>query len=56
VFDRPNVALYVPPMLWLELEDFSQNAVCVVLASDLYSEADYIRDREEFIRLSGVGK
>jgi len=53
VLDRPNMALYVPPMLWLDLDDFSQDAVCVVLVSDLYSEADYIRDRDTFVRLSG---
>jgi hypothetical protein len=39
-------------MLWLELEDFSADAVCMVLTSDLYSEADYIRDRGEFLRLT----
>jgi dTDP-4-dehydrorhamnose 3,5-epimerase-like enzyme len=56
LLDRPNLALYVPPMLWLELDDFSQDAVCVVLVSDVYSEADYIRDRDEFLRLSGEVK
>jgi hypothetical protein len=50
--DRPSTALHVPPMLWLELENFSTDAVCMVLTSDLYSEADYIRDRGEFLRLT----
>jgi dTDP-4-dehydrorhamnose 3,5-epimerase-like enzyme len=52
--DRPDRALYAPPMLWLELNDFSKGAVCMVLVSDLYAEADYIRDRDEFLRFSGA--
>jgi dTDP-4-dehydrorhamnose 3,5-epimerase-like enzyme len=52
LLDRPNLALYAPPMLWLELCDFSGDAVCLVLTSDVYSEADYIRDRAEFLRLT----
>ena len=42
---RPDRALYVAPMRWLELSDFSQGAVCLVLASAEYEEQDYIRDR-----------
>jgi dTDP-4-dehydrorhamnose 3,5-epimerase-like enzyme len=42
--------LYMGPMVWHELLDFSPDAVCVVLASDHFDEADYIRDREEFRR------
>ena len=52
LLDRPNLALYAPPMLWLELRDFSEHAVCIVLVSDVYSESDYIRDRTEFLRLT----
>jgi len=52
VLDRPSLALHAPPMLWLELEDFSTDAVCMVLASDVYAEPDYIRDRAEFLRLA----
>lgn len=52
MLDRPTRALHIPPMLWLELTDFTPGAVCLVLASDLYAEADYIRSRDEFIRLT----
>jgi dTDP-4-dehydrorhamnose 3,5-epimerase-like enzyme len=52
LLDRPSLALYVPPMLWLELEEFSAGAICMVLASDIYQESDYIRDRAEFLRLT----
>lgn len=48
VLDRPFRGLFVPPGLWRELEDFSSGAVCLVLASHHYDEADYIRDYAEF--------
>jgi dTDP-4-dehydrorhamnose 3,5-epimerase-like enzyme len=41
--------LYVCPMIWRELYNFSPNAVCMVLASDYYSENDYIRKHADFI-------
>jgi dTDP-4-dehydrorhamnose 3,5-epimerase-like enzyme len=50
--DNPAIALHVPPMLWLDLEDFSEGAACLVLTSDVYSEKDYIRERNEFLRLA----
>lgn len=51
VLGAPSEALYVPPGIWIELKDFSVAAACVVLASDLYDEADYIRDYREFLTL-----
>jgi hypothetical protein len=50
--DRPNLALHAPPMLWLDLDGFTPGAVCMVLASDVYAESDYIRDRDTFLLLS----
>jgi hypothetical protein len=50
--DRPNLALHAPPMLWLDLDSFSPDAVCMVLTSDVYAESDYIRDRAEFLKLA----
>lgn len=41
-------SLLVPPGYWRDLTDFSQDAVCSVLASDFYDESDYIRDPNEF--------
>jgi hypothetical protein len=49
--DRADQGLYIPPMIWRELEHFSSGAVCVVLASLPYDEADYIRARDEFVSL-----
>ena len=49
---RPWEGLYIPPMTWKELKDFSSGVVCLVLASELYDEQDYIRDYDEFIKLA----
>jgi len=46
--NRPNFGLYLPPMTWRELENFSSGSVCLVLASDFFNEEDYIRDYEAF--------
>ena len=46
--NRSYVGLYLPPMIWRELVDFSSGSVCMVLASDFYDETDYIRDYEAF--------
>jgi dTDP-4-dehydrorhamnose 3,5-epimerase-like enzyme len=45
--------LYLPKMVWRELGDFSADAVCMVLASEHYREADYIRDFESFLEEAG---
>jgi len=49
---RPNQALHAPPMHWLTLKDFTPGAVCGVLTSGEYDEADYIRDYSEFEALT----
>jgi hypothetical protein len=46
--DRGYHGLYLPPMIWRELENFSSGAICMVLASRAYDEADYIRNFESF--------
>lgn len=47
--DRPDQGLYIGPMTWREMDRFSDDAVLMVLASDHYDEADYIRDYQTFI-------
>ncbi len=49
MLNRPYQGLYVVPGMWRELNNFSSGAVCLVLASDIYDEADYIRDYREFL-------
>jgi hypothetical protein len=46
---RSYYGLYVCPMIWRELDNFSSGAVCMVLASNKYDEADYYRDYTEFM-------
>jgi hypothetical protein len=47
--NRSYYGLYVCPMIWRELDNFSSGSVCLVLASNRYDEADYIRDHGEFL-------
>lgn len=47
--DKSNIGLMIPPMVWHEMHDFSEDCVMLVLASAQYDEADYIRDYDEFI-------
>ena len=47
--ERPYEGLYVSNNMWREMFDFSSDAVLLVLASELYDEADYIRDYDEFL-------
>jgi hypothetical protein len=46
--NRSYTGLYVCPMIWRELDNFSSGSVCLVLASEPYDEADYLRDYETF--------
>jgi dTDP-4-dehydrorhamnose 3,5-epimerase-like enzyme len=46
--NRSYAGLYLPPMIWRELVNFSSGSVCMVLASAYYDEADYYREYEEF--------
>jgi dTDP-4-dehydrorhamnose 3,5-epimerase-like enzyme len=48
--DRPWKGLYVPPMSWRCLEDFTPDTVCLILASMPYSEVDYFFSFDEFLK------
>lgn len=52
--NRSYFGLYVTPMMWRHLDNFSSGSVCMVLASERYNEGDYIRDWSEFRKLSGT--
>ena len=47
--NRSYNGVYVCPMIWREIDNFSSGAVCMVLASSYYDEADYYRNRDEFV-------
>ncbi len=52
--NRSWKGVYVPPMIWRELVNFSSAGVCLVLASDFYDEVDYIREYQDFLRTVGA--
>ncbi|MEI8396595.1 MAG: FdtA/QdtA family cupin domain-containing protein [Rhodospirillaceae bacterium] len=52
--NRPWRGLLVPPMIWASEINFDPGSVCLVLASMLYDETDYIRDYDQFLALKGV--
>lgn len=51
--NRPDRGLLIGSMIWREIENFSAGAVCLVLASREYEEADYYRDYQQFRRAVG---
>ena len=50
--EKPYEGLYIANDIWREMYDFSPDAVLLVLASDFYKEEDYIRDYEEFLKIT----
>jgi dTDP-4-dehydrorhamnose 3,5-epimerase-like enzyme len=48
--DRSYYGLYIPPMIWRDIDNFSSGSVCMVLASDYFLESDYYRDYDEFLK------
>ena len=55
ILNRPYQGLLIVPGIWRTLDDFSSGAVCLVLASQKYNEADYIRNYHEFIVFKNNG-
>lgn len=54
--DRPYIGLHIIPGIWRELLNFSSGSICMSLASEKYSEEDYIRDYQTFVSIcKGVG-
>jgi hypothetical protein len=54
--NRSHYGLYVCPMMWRLIDNFSSGAVCMVLASDFYIEEEYIRDYNNFLLEAAVHK
>ena len=52
--EKPYEGLYIANNMWREMFDFSPDAVLMVLASEVFNEADYIRDYDEFLELVGI--
>lgn len=51
VLDRPTLGLHVPPMIWLSMYKFTQDACLSVFASHVYDASDYVRDYRDFLAL-----
>jgi hypothetical protein len=51
--NRADRVLHVPPMIWARLYSFTEDAVCLVLASSLYDAADYIREWDHYLAIQG---
>ena len=47
----PNEAIVLPPLVWRRLDEFSPGSTCLVLASGPFDPAEYVDDRDEFLRL-----
>ncbi|HKB66988.1 MAG TPA: FdtA/QdtA family cupin domain-containing protein [Pyrinomonadaceae bacterium] len=47
--NRSSYGLYIPQMIWRDIDNFSSGSVCMVLASEHFQESDYYRDYEEFV-------
>lgn len=47
--NRSYSGIYIAPMVWRELDNFSSGSVCMALASSFYDASDYYRDYEEFL-------
>jgi hypothetical protein len=52
--NRSYYGLYVCPMIWRELDNFSSGSVCLALASNAYDEADYFRDYDSYLSARGL--
>ena len=52
--NRSYFGLYVPNKIWRSLENFSTNSLCLILASDIYKEKDYLRDLEQYKKEYGI--
>lgn len=50
VLDKPGMGLYLPPMLWKDMYDFSPDSILLVLASRHYDGKEYIRDYDEYLK------
>jgi len=51
--NRSYYGLYICPMIWREMDNFSSGSVCMAIASEYFDESDYYRNYEEFLKVIG---
>lgn len=56
VLNRSYYGLYVPALIWRQLKSFSTNSVCLIAASAVYDESNYLRDYPEFLAAAGAAE
>jgi dTDP-4-dehydrorhamnose 3,5-epimerase-like enzyme len=49
--NKPRMGVYIPPMLWKDMYDFSEDSVLLVLSSEHYDDSEYIRDYDEYLKI-----
>ena len=49
ILDKPRMGVYIPPMIWKNMYDFSEDSILLVLCSEHYDADEYIRNYEEYI-------
>lgn len=54
LLNRSYYGLYVPPLIWRQLKSFSTNSVCLIAASAVYDESDYLREYPDFLAAAKV--
>jgi dTDP-4-dehydrorhamnose 3,5-epimerase-like enzyme len=54
--NRSYYGLYIAPMIWREIDDFSSGSVCLAVVSDFFDESDYYRSYEEFLGKVRAGR
>ncbi len=52
--DKPRMGIYIPPMYWKDMYDFSSDSVLLVLSDEHYDDNEYIRDYSEYLREVGL--
>lgn len=53
--NEPNQGILIFPGIWISLENFSKDAVCLVVAPEVYEEGDYMREYDEFLEWINSG-
>lgn len=54
LLNRPFYGLHIPPGIWASEQGFSSGSICLVLASHVYDEDDYIREHQEFLKYRNI--
>jgi len=52
--NRPSFGLHIKPGIWRDISNFSSGAICLVLASQKYTESDYLRDYNDFLKYKNL--